>query len=168
LQQLSEQLQRLCPNLPLVEFCELLSSEQDNLPAFFRKPRGGFPVPESQTNPLDDKLVFVFCARDDPVAQAARRENPQALWGAAVRGDYALAWTPGNRFLLWHEAMHLLFANDCYDESGNRTCDEARCIMQYEPCEENCGGDLYLCHANVQRVTAHYAAPGGAAGKRCD
>jgi hypothetical protein len=159
LHELADKLKESYPNLPLVEVRELSQSERKHLDAYLRRPRAGFKTNHSEPTPLDGKLVFVFCERDDPIAKAARKENPLADWGAAREDDYALAWTPDNKFLIWHEAMHLLFAKDCYDSAGKTTCEEPLCIMQYVPCDQNCGGDLRLCRANVQRLIANSARP---------
>ena len=129
------------------------SSEQKYLPAFLERPRGGFRAPGHQDTPLDDKRVFVFCPRDCRFARNTREVNPQAQWGAAICGDYALVWMPDNKYLIWHEAMHLLNAEDCYDTSGQTVCGESRCIMQYVPCKENCDGELHLCSLNVLNVS---------------
>ena len=125
------------------------------LPAFLETLRGGGQARNAKPTPLDGKKVFVFCEPDHPFAKKARAKTPEALWVAAVLGNYALAWRP-DKFLLWHEALHLLWAHDCYDrvtKTRMSNCDESRCIMQYVACAENCGGDLYLCSANVESVT---------------
>jgi hypothetical protein len=82
-----------------------------------------------------------------------------AEWGGARLGSFAVVWEPGNPFVLWHEAMHLLSATDCYDEAGCTTCEVPHCLMQWEPSQVNCGGSLVLCEANVARV-AQFAEPG--------
>jgi hypothetical protein len=107
-----------------------------------------------------DKLIFVFCRRDEEFAADARAEHARAVanvnvpadWGIAQRGEYAVVWKPGNRYLIWHEAMHLLGALDCYNSRGTTTCEESRCVMQYAPDHEQCGGSLHLCGGNVERI----------------
>ena len=60
--------------------------------------------------------------------------------GRGATGQLRYGVDSTNKYLLWHEAMHLLYAHDCYDENGWSTCLEPRCLMQYIPCESNCEG----------------------------
>lgn len=115
LQELSQKLSTRYPDLPHLTLRELPPDMQRHLPAFLDGARDKLEDPEHQDTPLDGKKVFVFCPRNDAHARRARDENPQAQWGAAAPGDYghyALAWTPEKKYLIWHEAMHLLYAED--------------------------------------------------------
>ena len=82
--------------------------------------------------------LVVCCQRGSLIAQQARSTNPLAQWGGKL-GRLALVWQPDNRHLIWHETLHLLGAEDCYDdETTEGTCEkEPQCIMQYAPTEES-------------------------------
>ncbi len=95
--------------------------------------------------------VILACPDDHDLAQSTRANNPQAIWGGAL-GPLALVYRPENKFLVWHEAMHLLGAQDCYDNAGRRTCLLDNCLMQYVPCKHTVEDWPFLCDANVQRV----------------
>lgn len=115
------------------------------------------------SHPLTYYRVFVFCGYDEEYVAAIKLREPGAQWGAAIEDHWALAWTRDNKYLLWHETLHLLCAKDCYDKvSYARTCTEPRCIMQYVPTAENCGAGFHLCEENVQRIRDR-----GVAGTTC-
>ena len=157
LRELSEKLNERRADLPQIELSELSSSDQKHLPAFLKKE--GSWAPDHRATPLDGKRVFVFCTYNYPPARRTRDEVskklPEPKWGVTVYGRYAFVWEPENKFIVWHEAMHLLWADDCYNATGQTTCEESCCIMQYIPCEKNCCGDLHLCSSNVRCVTAN-------------
>lgn len=149
LSELGEQLAERYPTLPRLTFRELSDLDRDRVGTYLvRKIRkSSDPAPDVFVN----KLLFVFCSPNDEVASAMQQENRMAEWGGAQRGSFAVAWKL-NPHLLWHEAMHLLHAADCYNESGHTECDEPRCLMQYEPCIANCGSELVLCEGNIKMV----------------
>lgn len=96
--------------------------------------------------------IFGFCANNEAFVTDVQLQNPLASWGAAMNGEFALVWTPNNKYLIWHEFLHLLYANDCYDSNGTSSCEEPHCIMQYIPNERNCNGSLTLCRYNYFRI----------------
>lgn len=118
------------------------------LPTFCKRGNVSFALSGQQ-----DAGVFGFCAGDEPFVKDAQSQNSKALWGAALAGDFALAWKPNNKYLIWHECLHLLFAQDCYDGQGVTICEEPQCIMQYAPSEQTCNGDLVLCECSYSRIT---------------
>lgn len=81
--------------------------------------------------------LLVYCREDSTIARAAREANPDALWGAQCL-CLAAAWEPNNKMLIWHETLHLLGVEDCYDPvTKEGTCEKAPgCIMQYIATEE--------------------------------
>ncbi len=151
LDELTKRLFESYPQLPRIETRKLTCIECQRLPKYIE-----YCLPDqglSQQNAtFSMEPTFVFCNASEPFAIRARRCNPKAKWGAAMQGCFALCWQP-NKFLLWHEAMHLLYADDCYDRDAY-PCDvsEGKCLMQYEPCFKNCGGDLHLCSYNLCRI----------------
>jgi hypothetical protein len=155
LTELSERLAANYPQFPRVELQELSVTDRARVGLYLAQEIAGTRGYEA--DPFDDLTLFVLCSRSEEAARAIRSENPMAEWGGARRGVFAVVWEPDNRYLLWHEAMHLLHAADCYDLStGQSTCDQPHCLMQWEPSESNCGGSLVLCAANVNRVAQNF------------
>ena len=78
--------------------------------------------------------LLVYCSKDDHLAKSARASNPSAEWGATC-GRLAVIWIKNNEKLIWHEALHLLGAVDCYDKDTlvDRCEKEPGCIMGYAP-----------------------------------
>ncbi len=96
--------------------------------------------------------LIVACAQQHELAAACRENNPQALWGGTI-GPLAVSYCLGNRFLAWHEALHLMAADDCYDlPNRGPICEQANCIMQYDPTVHTVGPWPWLCRANAIRV----------------
>lgn len=97
-----------------------------------------------------------MCQGNEPFAKRAREKNTNAKWGAAQIGEYALIWEPDNKYLFWHETLHVVGAKDSYDEQSLQTvCEDDRCIMQYVPNETNCGGELFICENNIALLKAN-------------
>jgi hypothetical protein len=97
-------------------------------------------------------FIVTACRNDHPLAQLARKGNPKAVWGATC-GRFALVYNLGNPYGVWHEALHLLRAQDCYaaDDHGP-TCELQNCIMQYAATHETVGDWPFLCAPNCDRV----------------
>ncbi len=103
--------------------------------------------------------VILGCSRKHVFAEGCRNKNMNAEWGAANRGGLVgFTYKPGNRHVIWHEILHLLGADDCYEDAQPEkgpTCEERKCVMQWVPTEENCGSDLVLCEKNIGRIKEH-------------
>lgn len=82
--------------------------------------------------------LMVHCRKDSTIAQKARKANPNARWGGQV-DRLAVVWQLNNKMVIWHEVLHLLGADDCYDNQTQKdTCEKAPgCIMQYAATEES-------------------------------
>jgi hypothetical protein len=105
--------------------------------------------------------IFGFCKGTEDFVLGIKAKAPHAFWGAAQINAYALAWKPNNKYLIWHEFIHLLLVNDCYDENDpdfKTTCGELHCIMQYVPNEEHCGGGLVLCKKVYDQINQYRLA----------
>jgi predicted nucleotidyltransferase len=61
--------------------------------------------------------LLVYCRPDSQIANVARRENPSALYGAAC-GSFAAVYRLDYKVTIWHEALHLLGADDCYEQDN--------------------------------------------------
>ncbi len=95
-------------------------------------------------------------------SEAARMKAPPPCWGATagvggflptngyksridseylsfMRENFLCAVYPpkdqlNSKFTIWHEVLHLLGLDDCYDENTlRRNCNCETCVMQYEP-----------------------------------
>lgn len=96
--------------------------------------------------------LIIGCLPFHELAQAAQEECPSAVWGCAT-GCLALTYRPGIRQIIWHEALHLLGAKDCYDlPDQGPTCGQDNCIMQYEPTDQTVGDWPWLCDENIGRI----------------
>lgn len=107
----------------------------------------------------DRAKLLVMCTSEHPLAKAALKNNPDALWGAAIHPGCTLGIVYGNweRTVIWHELLHLLGAIDCYNSPSDflPTCGLRRCIMQHEPSAQNTGPRLEICEQNLVRIQAH-------------
>lgn len=100
------------------------------------------------------KLV-IYCRPDTPLVCEAHAVDPMASRGASL-GRVALVWVEGNKYLIWHEALHTLGAEDCYDRTtAAPNCGFDGCIMQRAPSEASVRPWPFLCPDNVKRVVAN-------------
>jgi hypothetical protein len=150
LTELSEQLESTSPSIPSFTVRRWDRDARDELMErltdLLRIRSSGEPVIG-----LTNSRLFVLCDERHPFVAAAREENPRAHWGIAFPRRYAVAWV-GNKYLWWHEALHLFNAKDCYNKFGINKCREPYCVMQASPTQHSCGGRLYLCSKNVRRI----------------
>ncbi len=106
--------------------------------------------------------LVVCCRRDSSLAQAARAERPMARWGYSTPPVISAVYKPGNKYILWHEALHLWGADDCYllaNPNAGPQCSLPRCIMQYAPTKETVRPWPFLCQENVELIRCHSAHP---------
>lgn len=101
--------------------------------------------------------LIVGTSESSSVAVRCRETQPHALWGLAVNEMIAIVYGPQRHGLVWHEAMHLLGAEDCYDPSAPSdgdvpTCGLANCLMQYAAPDVMEEDWPFLCKANTERV----------------
>jgi len=104
--------------------------------------------------------LLVYCSSDNQIAlaaksEAARMNKPPPLWGAA-NSPLAAAYKVGSKVAIWHEALHLLGLDDCYEEDNPRKkkphCKLNGCIMEYAPPESTCENWPFLCERNVKKL----------------
>ena len=89
-------------------------------------------------------------------------EWPPSSSGGVTNGRVAFVYGACDEHVLWHEALHTLGAEDCYDvEDQGPTCERDNCIMQYAPTKCNVGEWPFLCGDNVKRIreNARESAP---------
>lgn len=104
--------------------------------------------------------LLVICSPNSHVAKAILKSNPAALWGGS-NGQFSAVYEPMNEFVLWHETLHLLGAEDCYNLEINDegpTCECSNCIMQYAPTQNTVGTWPFLCDGNINRIRERVVA----------
>ncbi len=98
--------------------------------------------------------LLVYCSPNSKIALAAQKNVPHAEWGATCE-SFAAVYSLNNKSAIFHEALHLLGANDCYDLSKSDcgpNCECPNCIMQFEATRANVRNWPFLCDANIQRM----------------
>ena len=104
--------------------------------------------------------LVVCCRRDSALAMSAVEANPTAIWGARC-GQFAAVYRH-DPYVIWHEVLHLLGAQDCYppdapEEDRLPTCGNQNCIMQYAPTNDRVGYPPFLCAVNVERMRDQFS-----------
>ncbi len=102
-------------------------------------------------------LRILACSHSHILAKWARQNNPEALWGGTI-GRLALVYELENPYVVWHEALHLFGASDCYDARRSPNCSCSNCLMQYEPTRDTVGDWPFLCDNNLRKVQARLAS----------
>ena len=105
--------------------------------------------------------VIVCCSRQHPLTEKCLTANSKALWGVK-NCCLAVVYELGNHCALWHELLHNVGAEDCYDTENpaadpGPTCGHQQCIMQYAPTEGVVDGQLPLCSGNASRIRKLFA-----------
>ena len=149
--ELGEQLQNHYPRLPRPEFSPLPIELADHLPDYLVSMLPGQAENEQLASKFSSHSIFVFCDQRDCLVRTFQEENELAHWGVALPCTFAVAWI-ANKFLVWHEVLHLLNAKDCYNKFGINKCPNLRCIMRRAPSLKTCGDRLTLCTKNVKRI----------------
>jgi len=109
--------------------------------------------------------MVLGCTPDHEFARKARHQFPDGLWGVAC-DRFTLCYFCENPYSVWHETLHTLGAEDCYDlETKRTTCECAGCLMQYAAAEDTIGDWPWLCRANQERIRS-YAKKCAAANKK--
>jgi hypothetical protein len=120
---------------PFAEWC---ASIRSNLPDLNRTP------------------LLIYCTANSAIAKAAVKENDLAKWGL-TNDQFAVSavYRCGNKYILWHEVLHLFDAVDCYcyaNPQAGPNCELTNCLMQYVPTEHTVGEWPFLCRKNIIRI----------------
>lgn len=98
--------------------------------------------------------ILMLVPSGTPFVTALQNENNMARWGAAM-GTISTVWQMRGPQILWHELLHTLGAEDCYDvRNGDPICDLPNCLMQWAPTDTTVGRVPALCSKNIERVRA--------------
>ena len=151
--ELGDQLNSFYPKAGTVRPALLAEGLADQLTAHLCRNMPGVVTDDKDHHPsLQNRRLLILMPESHPFVSLAREDNPRAHWGVAVPGRFSVAWV-NNKYLWWHETLHLFNAKDCYNKFGINKCREPRCVMQASPTEEACEGRLYLCSKNVHRLS---------------
>jgi hypothetical protein len=100
--------------------------------------------------------LLVYCKPDSKIAQAAQKECNLACWG--LTNDYYMVsavYKPENKYILWHEVVHLFGVVDCYNPEhphAGTTCELSYCLMQYAPQKGTVSEWPFLCQKNIKLI----------------
>jgi hypothetical protein len=112
--------------------------------------------------------LLIHCPFDSELAKQMRFVSPTACWGLAVDQTYAAVYPPHeSKYVLFHEALHLLGAEDCYDsQTLSQTCTTPNCIMNHNPDVASACAWPFLCPDNIKRITGSVASDGSSGATR--
>jgi len=99
--------------------------------------------------------LLVYCSPYSKIALAAQRKAPHAKWGATC-AFLAAVYSLNNKIAIFHEALHLLGADDCYIDDKpyqkKPDCNFEHCIMDYNPPEQWCENWPFICDKNIDLI----------------
>ena len=133
------------------QFVRMPTSLTEQLPSYLMAMLPGNVIDDSFAD-FQSRYFFIYCDSGRDFAVAYQEQNALAHWGVAIPCKFAIAWEP-NKYLLWHESLHLMNAKDCYNKFGINKCPNHRCIMRRAPSLANCGDRLTLCSKNIKRIS---------------
>ncbi len=127
----------------------ILNDDKDDLHCYEAALIEYFSKKQSQVSSL-----LVICSEKSPFRKKALALLPHALWGIATH-SFSATYALYDQYIVWHEMLHLLGADDCYDiDKGDRgpNCGSPNCIMQYEALKINVGEWPFLCNNNISMI----------------
>ena len=153
LQQIRFQLPIRYPQLPKFDLVPLSRDLVHGLKDYMVSQLPG-KDPWMDWEPYTSRLIFVFCEPKDPLVHVFQQENPLAHWGVAIPAQFSIAWHY-DRFLIWHELMHLFNAKDCYNKFGINKCSSGNCLMRRDPSRLHWQSEWVICSKNQKRMTEY-------------
>jgi hypothetical protein len=102
--------------------------------------------------------LLVYCNPESYIAKSLRKQAHSPSWGVTVN-PVAFVYKRENvynhgRWTTWHESLHLLGVDECYEENTHTrktVCNCETCIMQYKP-PENWTVEWFLCKKSIQKL----------------
>lgn len=101
--------------------------------------------------------LLLYCKPNSSIASAAKKQDKNAIWGYMCDYKIAAVYRLNNKYILWHEVLHLFDVCDCYcyfNPNAGTNCDLTNCIMQYAPTPQTVGEWPFLCGKNIKRIRA--------------
>ncbi len=150
------------PAMAEVAFCRLAASAAEIAEAVLQSPvtasepfRATVMLLRQKVAPLGRCMPMMVCCRPDSIpARTARCESLLAQWGYCCLG-LSVLYKLDNKWILWHEALHLFGVNDCYDNDnpqGPTICELPHCLMQYAPSDATIGAEPFLCSRTIKAL----------------
>lgn len=96
--------------------------------------------------------VLIYCDPYSPIAKSIKQKQPRAEWGL-YHEQISTVYRKGNKYILWHEALHLFDVDDCYDinnRNGPLKCELENCLMRYAPQQGKVARWPFLCKENIK------------------
>ena len=98
------------------------------------------------------KRLVLYCPNAPTIRRMAQQEMGigHLPWGVA-RAHLAFVFQPQIPQVIWHEMLHTIDADECYDKDRPRapfagcTDTDRKCLMQFEPTLANCGDGFPIC-----------------------
>jgi len=168
-----DELSELMPRPPLqvsCKFSELPRELRQELEDIVQNQNDIYPCFMEMESHLQSALrcdvrpnLSVLCSPEHLIAGLARQKSTGARWGFSnadvdhpdtKRGWCAATYKLNNKYILWHETLHVLGADDCHegDKNSGPTCRCGNCIMQYVPTPQTVGAWPFLCQENMDRI----------------
>jgi hypothetical protein len=98
--------------------------------------------------------LVIYCNPIEIIVEEILKKEPLAKWGLTHPKRIALVYNH-NKYILWHEILHLFGAEDCYDYDnphGKLKCGLQNCLMQYAPILKTVGERPVLCKENIKLI----------------
>lgn len=101
--------------------------------------------------------LLVYCKPNTVIVQAAKKQAKDEgevcpNWGYNI-SRLSAVYNLVNKYILWHEALHLWGADDChYRGNPGPTCGLSNCIMQYKPTKDTVRQWPFLCQKNIELI----------------
>jgi hypothetical protein len=93
----------------------------------------------------------IYCEPFSNIAKAIKKADEIAEWGQTYLNYISAVYKKENKYILWHEVLHLFGVADCYNPNSPN-CDLSSCLMQYAPEEGNVAPWPFLCEDNIKRL----------------
>jgi len=103
--------------------------------------------------------LVIYCEPSSNIAKAIKKTNKIAEWGLCFQHRISAVYEKNNKYIIWHEVLHLFGVSDCYDignPNGPLTCELEKCLMQYAPQEGNVAPWPFLCKSNIKWLKSAY------------
>jgi hypothetical protein len=128
------------------------------------------PVPDNWTAAIDELFrkeygsqckLLILCSPQNRLAQLSLHYKSDAEWGITCPQNdsiLSIVYNLNNAPVIWHEALHLLGADECYDPDNikdHSNCKLLNCVMQYAPTEQTVGRQPILCNKTIQAVRTY-------------
>lgn len=102
--------------------------------------------------------IFILLDRKDEFVKLILERTPRAKWGITTEKKLAFVYKENpDKFIIWHEILHLFGAEDCYEEYNlakkKKDCRLKNCIMRYDPSPDTIQEKkIFICEKNIKLI----------------